>query len=105
MYKPNAESFLSTTKGKLDITMMTSSTVVTLIRMLRSMMRHLPKEEKKDLIVKTALSIGLKSIQMSEVNMDCHSYIDPIREIVSHATSENTDKIQEIDAELFQMKS
>ena len=40
-------------------------------------------EEKKDLIAKTALSIGLKSIQMSEVNMDCHSYIDPIREIVS----------------------
>ncbi len=57
-------------------------------------------EEKKDLIVKTALSIGLKSIQMSEVNMDCHSYIDPIREIVSHATSENTDKIQEIDDKL-----
>ena len=49
MYKPNAESFLSTTKGKLDITMMTSSTVVTLIRMLRSMMRHLPKEEKKEI--------------------------------------------------------
>ena len=57
-------------------------------------------EEKKDLIVKTALSIGLKSIQMSEVNMDCHSYIDPIREIVSIATSENTDKIQEIDDKL-----
>ena len=57
-------------------------------------------EEKKDLIAKTALSIGLKSIQMSEVNMDCHSYIDPIREIVSHATSENTDKIQEIDDKL-----
>ena len=57
-------------------------------------------EEKKDLIVKTALSIGLKSIQMSEVNMDCHSYIDPIREIVSHAASENTDKIQEIDDKL-----
>ena len=29
--------------------MMTSSTVVTLIRMLRSMMRHLPKEEKKEI--------------------------------------------------------
>ena len=49
MYKPNAESFLSTTKGKLDITMMTSSTVVTLIRMLRSMKRHLPNEEKKEI--------------------------------------------------------
>ena len=57
-------------------------------------------EEKKDLIAKTALTIGLKSIQMSEVNMDCHSYIDPIREIVSLATSENTDKIQEIDDKL-----
>ena len=57
-------------------------------------------EEKKDPIMKVALSIGLKSIQMSEVNMDCHSYIDPIREIVSLATSENTDKIQEIDDKL-----
>ena len=57
-------------------------------------------EEKKDPVMKTALSIGLKSIQMSEVNMDCHSYIDPIREIVSLATSENTDKIQEIDDKL-----
>tara|TARA_B100000745_G_scaffold142311_1_gene93034 strand:+ start:89 stop:1330 length:1242 start_codon:yes stop_codon:yes gene_type:complete len=57
-------------------------------------------EEKKDPVMKTALSIGLKSIQMSEVNMDCHSYIDPIREIVSLATSENTDKIQDIDDKL-----
>ena len=57
-------------------------------------------EEKKDPVMKTALSIGLKSIQMSEVNMDCHSYIDPIREIVSIATSENTDKIQDIDDKL-----
>ena len=57
-------------------------------------------EEKKDPVIKAALSIGLKSIQMSEVNMDCHSYIDPIREIVSLATSENTDKIQEIDDKL-----
>ena len=57
-------------------------------------------DKKKEMIVKTAISIGLKSIQMSEVNMDCHSYIDPIREIVALATSENTDKIQEIDDKL-----
>ena len=57
-------------------------------------------DDTKDKILRAAISIGLKSIQMSEVNMDCHSYIDPIKEIVSEATSENTDKIQDIDDKL-----
>ena len=57
-------------------------------------------DEKKDHILRTAISIGLKSIQMSEVNMDCHSYIDPIRNIISESTDENSDKIQEIDNKL-----
>ena len=57
-------------------------------------------DKKKEMIVKTAISIGLKSIQMSEVNMDCHSYVDPIKDIISEYTSENTDKIQGIDDKL-----
>ena len=36
-------------------------------------------EPKRDEILRTAITIGLKSIQMSEVNMDCHSYFDPLK--------------------------
>ena len=57
-------------------------------------------EDKFSRTIQTALTIGFKSIQMSEVNMDCHSYIDPIKDIVSRSTSENTDKIQQIDDKL-----
>ena len=57
-------------------------------------------KDKFNVVIQTALSIGLKSIQMSEVNMNCHSYIDPIKEIVINSTSQNTDKIQEIDDKL-----
>jgi len=55
---------------------------------------------KRDEILRTSISIGLKSIQMSEVKMDCHSYIDPIRDLISESTNENTDKILEIDDKL-----
>ena len=61
--------------------------------------RGLPKD-KFFQTVQVALTIGFKSIQMSEVNMDCHSYLAPIKEIVSQSSSENTDKIQEIDDKL-----
>jgi len=61
--------------------------------------RGLPKD-KFDKMIQTALSIGFKSIQMSEVNMDCHSYLEPLRKIISQSTGENTDKIQEIDDKL-----
>jgi hypothetical protein len=61
--------------------------------------RGLPKD-KFDRVIQMALSIGFKSIQMSEVNMDCHSYIEPLREIISQSTGVNTDKIQEIDDKL-----
>jgi len=61
--------------------------------------RGLPKD-KFFQTIQVALTIGFKSIQMSEVNMDCHSYLDPIKEIVSQSSSENTDKIQEIDDKL-----
>jgi len=47
-YKPNAESFLSTNHGKLDITMMTSSTVITLMRLLRTIVQFLPKEQRME---------------------------------------------------------
>ena len=33
-------------------------------------------------ILQTAISIGFKSIQMSETRLDCHSYIDPIKQMI-----------------------
>ena len=56
--------------------------------------------ERQEQIMRTAVSIGLKSIQMSEVKMDCHSYIDPLRDIIGSASEINTDKIQGIDDKL-----
>ena len=58
-------------------------------------------ENKKNEIIRTAISIGLKSLQMSEVKMDCHSYIDPIREINTESSEINTDKIDIIDVLLL----
>jgi hypothetical protein len=57
-------------------------------------------EEKRDEIIRTAITIGLKSIQMSEVNMDCHSYFDPLKDIIENSTSANTDQISCIDDKL-----
>ena len=57
-------------------------------------------EEKKEKLIQTAISIGLKSIQMSEVNMDCHSYIDPIKSIIENSSEENKSKINMIDDKL-----
>ena len=54
----------------------------------------------KEKILRTALSIGLKSIQMSEVNMDCHSYIDPIQELVNDSTEHHKDKLFSIESKL-----
>ena len=61
--------------------------------------RGLPKD-KFDKVIQIALSIGFKSIQMSEVNMDCHSYFEPLKQIIDKSTGENTDKIQDIDDKL-----
>jgi len=61
--------------------------------------RGLPKD-KFNKVIQMALSIGFKSIQMSEVNMDCHSYIEPLREIITQSTGENTEKINGIDDKL-----
>ena len=57
-------------------------------------------EEKQDEILRTAISIGFKSIQMSEVNMDCHSYFDPLKDIIESSTIQNTEKITDIDDKL-----
>ena len=57
-------------------------------------------QDKQNKILKTAITIGLKSIQMSEVKMDCHSYIDPIRNIIVESTEINTNQIQNIDNKL-----
>lgn len=53
-------------------------------------------QEKINDILKSALSIGLRSIQMSEINLDCQSYLLPIQQI-----SEKTNyKIDVIDDKL-----
>ena len=57
-------------------------------------------ELKRDEILRTAITIGLKSIQMSEVNMDCHSYFDPLKNIIQTSTEQNTEKIMNIDDKL-----
>jgi hypothetical protein len=57
-------------------------------------------ESKRDEILRTAITIGLKSIQMSEVNMDCHSYFDPLKDIIESSTIQNTGKITDIDDKL-----
>ena len=54
-------------------------------------------EEKKESVIKAALSIGLKSIQMSEVNMDCHSYIEPIQRIVEKSTESGKESLDSIE--------
>ncbi len=55
---------------------------------------------QKDKFLQIALSIGLKSIQMSEVNMDCHSYIDPIKGLISDSTEQNKDTLVLIETKL-----
>ena len=56
--------------------------------------------EKKEDLLRTAITIGLKSIQMSEVNMNCNSYLEPIREIITESPDDNRDKINMIDDKL-----
>lgn len=63
---------------------------------------YLKKIENKKIekVLQIALSIGLKSIQMSEVNMDCHSYIDPIKGLISDSTEKNKDTLISIETKL-----
>ena len=55
---------------------------------------------RQNKIIQTAISIGLKSIQMSEVNLDCHSYIDPIKSIVEESTEDHREKLYLIESKL-----
>ena len=48
-YRPNAVTMLVTKHGKLDITMMTCKTVITLVMFLRKVMRYVPNDEKKEI--------------------------------------------------------
>ena len=58
------------------------------------------EQNKLEDLLKTCISIGLKSIQMSEVNMDCHSYIDPIKDIVQESTLDHKEKLFTIEDKL-----
>ena len=56
--------------------------------------------ERLNKIIETSISIGLKSIQMSEVNLDCHSYIEPIKDIVYSSNQNHTEKLELIEDKL-----
>lgn len=57
-------------------------------------------EERKNKIIETAITIGLKSIQIGEVNLDCHSYIEPIERIVSESNENHKEKLELIEDKL-----
>lgn len=48
-------------------------------------------------VLNTALTIGLKSIQMSQTNMTGNSYIEPLRQIIEENNIENSENIKKID--------
>ena len=50
-------------------------------------------KENKDEILKSAITIGLKSISMSEIKMDCNSYFHPIKDIIDTSISTLEDKM------------
>ena len=50
-----------------------------------------------DKVLNTALTIGLKSIQMSQTNMTGNSYIEPLRQIIEENNVENSENIKKID--------
>ncbi len=50
-----------------------------------------------DKVLNTALTIGLKSIQMSQTNMTGNSYIEPLRQIIEENNIENSENIKKID--------
>ena len=57
-------------------------------------------ESKLTEILQTAITIGLKSIQMSEVKLDCHSYIDPIKDLVQETNENHHEKLYSIETKL-----
>jgi len=58
------------------------------------------KVDDKDDILRTALTIGFKSIQMGEMKLDCHSYIDPIKQLIDHSNQDHNHLLNDIDDKL-----
>lgn len=58
------------------------------------------KLDDKENILKTALTIGLKSLQMSEMKLDCHSYIDPIKTLIDDSNTDHNHLLTNIDDKL-----
>ena len=56
--------------------------------------------DKLNNILRSAITIGLKSIQMSEVNMDCHSYVDPIKDLILNSNETHVVKLFDIESKL-----
>ena len=52
--------------------------------------------DKTNELLRSALSIGLRSIQMSETNMNCQSYLNPLKSIFL----DTNNKIEDIDHKL-----
>ena len=50
-----------------------------------------------DDILNTALSIGLKAIQMSQTTMTGNSYYEPLRQIIQENSQENHENISKIN--------
>jgi hypothetical protein len=50
-----------------------------------------------------AVSIGLKSMQMGEVRLDCHSYIDPLKETVN-TINERVQGVEDRFTEVFHLR-
>jgi len=51
-------------------------------------------------LLRTSISIGLKCISLSETKMDCHSYIDPIKDIIEESTEFHKEKLFTIEDKL-----
>ena len=51
-------------------------------------------------LLRTSISIGLKCISLSETKMDCHSYIDPIKNIVEESVEFHREKLFTIEDKL-----
>ena len=56
--------------------------------------------DDKENILQTALTIGFKSLQMSEMKLDCHSYIDPIKTLIDDSNTDHNHLLTNIDDKL-----
>ena len=62
-------------------------------------LKKIHKDKIND-ILKSSLSIGLRSIQMSEVNLDCSSYLDPLKNMMNESSYHVDSKLELIDDKL-----